>query len=88
MSSEHFEAFVARLYADTSYCELFLSNPQQVARQAGLSETEIAALDQIDLVGLDIACQSFARKRDQKARHQPKLSRWRKLLQKVIAWFG
>lgn len=86
MSSEHFEAFVARLYADTSYCELFLSNPQQVARQAGLSETEIAALDQIDLVGLDIACQSFARKRDQKAQHQAKRLSWKKWLLSILSF--
>lgn len=87
MSSERFEAFVARLYADAHYCELFLSHPQQVARQAGLSETEITALDQIDLVGLDIACQSFARKRDQKARYQAKQSKWQKQLRKIADWF-
>lgn len=67
MSSPAFEAFLARLYADEAARERFLRDPRGEAGAAGLTETQTAALEQIDRDGLRLAAHSFARKRASKA---------------------
>jgi hypothetical protein len=57
-----FEAFLARLYADTAARERFLADPRGEARRAGLGPAEAAALDRIDLDDLALAAVSYARK--------------------------
>jgi hypothetical protein len=63
MTTPAFEAFLARLYADPSALEEFLADPRAAAQRSGLSEAECAALEAIDRVGLELAVESFARKR-------------------------
>jgi hypothetical protein len=67
--SPRFEAFLARLYTDTDARRLFLVDPQGEARRAGLTAPEVAALEAVDLVGLELAAASFARKRETKKAH-------------------
>jgi hypothetical protein len=81
MSSPHFEAFLARLYADEAFREQFLAAPENTARAFGLSPEEGAALAAIDLTGLELAARVFAKKLDYKAvykRRQGWRTRWRR----------
>ncbi|MBX7222117.1 MAG: hypothetical protein K1Y36_19350 [Blastocatellia bacterium] len=85
MNGENLEAFLARLYVDENLRERFLANPQAEAERAGLSSEESAALTQIDRVGLELAADSFARKRLYKelhARPQTFLERIKAVLRK------
>ena len=63
MSAARLEAFLAQLYVDEQARQRFLSNPHDEAANAGLSEQDCTALANIDLVGLEFAADSFARKR-------------------------
>ena len=63
MTTPRFEALLARLYVDARFRERFLNDPPAVARAAGLSVDECAALAEIDRLGLELAVVSFARKR-------------------------
>jgi hypothetical protein len=77
MSSAALEAYLARLYTDSELRERFLADPRLEAHLAGLSTTEVAALATIDTVGLRMAAQSFARKREQHRKpKQTLLARW------------
>ncbi len=66
MSARDLEAFLARLYVDAAARARFAADPQAEAQRAGLSEEECASLKTIDWVGLEMAAQSFARKRKHK----------------------
>lgn len=68
MSAERFEAFLATLYVDESARARFLADRCAEAVHAGLTENECVALQTIDLVGLELAAASYARKR---AAHPP-----------------
>ena len=57
------ERFLARLYTDARLRRRFLANPRDVARAARLDEQSVEALARIDRVGLELAADSFARKR-------------------------
>lgn len=63
MSSQQFETFLARLYADREFRERFLVAPQQVCVEAGLGEHEQRAALEIDRPGLLMAARSYALKR-------------------------
>jgi hypothetical protein len=63
-----FEAFLARLYTEPAARKRFLIDPGSEAARAGLSNAEIAALEKIDRVGLELAAASLAHKRSQKSR--------------------
>jgi hypothetical protein len=63
MSAQKFEAFLAKLYVDDNARSRFLADPHREALNAGLTETECATLETIDFIGLELAAQSFARKR-------------------------
>jgi hypothetical protein len=63
MSTPRFEAFLARIYVEAETRARFLADPRGEAARAGLTEQEIAALEQIDRVGLELASQSLERKR-------------------------
>ncbi|MBM4298306.1 MAG: hypothetical protein FJ143_11260 [Deltaproteobacteria bacterium] len=63
MNAERFEAFLAELYTDSAARQRFLADPLGAARRAGLAEEQCAALSQIDRVGLQLAADSFAKKR-------------------------
>ena len=66
--SPGFETFLARLYTDPGTRARFLLDPAAVARAAGLKLEECAALSRIDRAGLELAAQSFERKRARKRR--------------------
>jgi hypothetical protein len=70
MSAADLEAFLARIYVDEQVRLDFLREPYGEAIRAGLSEQEARALERIDRTGLELAAESFARKRA-RHRHQP-----------------
>jgi hypothetical protein len=78
MSAQKFEAFLAKLYVDTEARSRFLADRRREVVNAGLTENDCAALEKIDFVGLELAAQSFARKRASLPPRKPisKLTRW------------
>lgn len=68
MSAVALEAFLARLYTEAPLRRRFLDDPAAVAREAGLAPEEVAAMEAIDRVGLELAAESYARKRAAHAR--------------------
>ncbi|HEX6096482.1 MAG TPA: hypothetical protein VF432_09180 [Thermoanaerobaculia bacterium] len=60
------EAFLARLYVDDAFRARFLADPAGEATRAGFDAATAERLANIDRVGLQLAAESFARKR---ARH-------------------
>ena len=78
MSAQKLEAFLARLYVDDQARSRFLANPRREALNAGLTEDDCAALEKIDIVGLELAAASFARKRASLPPRKPRsnLTRW------------
>jgi len=63
MSSQQFETFLARLYADGEFRERFLESPEKVIKAAGLDDAEQRALLDIDKPGLRLAARSYEFKR-------------------------
>lgn len=63
MSAQNLEAFLAKIYVDEKARARFLADPRREANKAGLSESEIQALENIDLIGLELTVQSLQRKR-------------------------
>jgi len=63
MSAQKFEAFLAKLYVDDQARSHFVADPRREALNAGLTEDDCEALEKIDLIGLELAAHSFARKR-------------------------
>ncbi|MBK8321998.1 MAG: hypothetical protein IPL06_04510 [Betaproteobacteria bacterium] len=57
------ESFLARLYADEAFREAFTAAPLEVARREGLDEREAGEFARMDLPGLALAAESYARKR-------------------------
>ncbi len=78
MSAQKLEAFLAKLYVDDQARTRFLADPRREAMNAGLSDEDCTKLENIDIVGLELAADSFARKR---AAHPPRkpssrIARW------------
>ena len=63
MTGPRFEIFLARLYTDAEARSRFLRDPEQLARSEGLSEDEVSAALSIDREGLELAGESFDKKR-------------------------
>jgi hypothetical protein len=78
MSAQKFEAFLANLYVDNQARSRFLADPRREVLRAGLTEADCAALDKIDWIGLELAADSFARKRASCPPRKPitNLTRW------------
>jgi len=57
------EVMLARLYTDPALRAAFLANPVAVSRRLGLDEDTARALQRIDRAGLELAAESYARKR-------------------------
>ncbi len=68
MSTDAFEAFLAKIYVDPDARARFKAHAYEEARRAGLSPEECAAAEKIDWVGLELAARSFANKRKNKVR--------------------
>ena len=64
MTTPAFEAFLTKLYVDRQARAEFLADPQAAGSRAGLSEAECDALVAIDRTGLEMAANSFERKRE------------------------
>jgi hypothetical protein len=63
MSAQSVEALLARLYVDGVLRERFSVDAATVMREAGLDSREAAAFANIDRAGLELAAESYARKR-------------------------
>jgi hypothetical protein len=61
--SASLETYLVKLYLDRDARQAFVADPRAAAREAGLAEADVAALDRIDRVGLELAARSFAAKR-------------------------
>jgi len=72
------ETYLTRLYLDTDARRAFLADPHTAATKAGLDATDVAALEQIDRVGLELAAHSFAARRATAPR--------RDRLARLVAW--
>jgi hypothetical protein len=72
------EAYLARLYLDADARHAFLADARAAATRAGLAPTDVAALETIDRVGLELAARSFAAKRTA-ARRRPLARLWARL---------
>jgi hypothetical protein len=57
------EAFLARLYVDAEFRARFLAEPVGEAMRAGCDRATAERLAAIDREGLELAAESFARKR-------------------------
>jgi len=80
MSSPALETFLARLYTDAALRARFMADPGGEAAQAGLPEADCKALQACDRVGLEMAAESFGRKRGQcRQRRMP-------LFRRVLRW--
>ena len=78
MNALMFEKFLARLYVDAEMRARFVADPVLEATLAGLTPDECAALQQIDLLGLELAAASFARKRASTHRRRSRLDFFRR----------
>lgn len=76
MKSDSLETFLARLYTDPALRSAFLANPAEVAIEAGLDQDAARALEQIDRDGLELAAESFARKRAARRANRRSLPAW------------
>jgi hypothetical protein len=64
------EKFLATLYVDAKARARFLESPREEAARAGLNPEQCEALVHIDRVGLEMAANSFARKRQKRTTRQ------------------
>jgi hypothetical protein len=76
VSSPGFEAFLARLYSDGPFLELFLKAPEVAMSEATLDERERAAARAIDRAGLLMAARSYEAKRHGRRRGMRRLVSW------------
>jgi hypothetical protein len=63
MNDPKLEKFLATLYTDPKARARFLDSPREEAARAGLNPAQCESLANIDRVGLEMAANSFARKR-------------------------
>ena len=63
MSAQTLEAVLAHLYTDAAARRDFLGDPRGAAARAGLDPVEVDGLAAIDRVGLELAADSFEKKR-------------------------
>ncbi len=87
MTSPAFEAFLAKLYTDETFRNGFLENPAEAGRSFGLDEAEIAELNSLDLTGLELAAESFSRKRLWKENHRPP-PKWKRATRRILELLG
>jgi Aromatic-ring-opening dioxygenase LigAB, LigA subunit len=83
MSARTFEQFLAKLYVDAASRAAFLADPRAAAAAEGLTPEECEVLARIDFAGLELAAESFARKRSQKSQRRGA----RPLLARVAGWW-
>jgi len=79
--SASLEAYLARLYLDAAARRAFAADPRGAAARAGLDETDVAALEQIDHAGLELTARSLQAKREARPRRG-----W--LARLLVRWHG
>lgn len=62
MDDARLEVFLARLYTDAAFLQHFLARPVEIARETGLSETQVMAVAAMDLGDLQLAAGGFRAK--------------------------
>jgi hypothetical protein len=72
-SAQACEDLLARLFTDAEFRARFRKDSQGVGRELGLDEAAVAALAQIDWVGLELAARSYSHKRET---HASRKRRW------------
>ena len=60
---EHVEALLTRLFTDAEFRLRFMRAPVEVAKEWGLADEAAEEFASADLVGLELAARSYARKR-------------------------
>jgi hypothetical protein len=63
VSAAAVETLLARLYSDADCLRDFVEDPLRVSRAAGLDEREAAGMAAMDRTGLEMAAESYSRKR-------------------------
>ena len=76
MSADKLEVFLAKIYVDDQARSGFLADPRREALSAGLTEDDCVSLERIDFIGLELAADSFARKRSFHPPTSSKFRRW------------
>ena len=61
--SASLETYLARLYLDADARRAFTADPRGTASRAGLDEGDVAALEQLDRVGLELAARALRARR-------------------------
>jgi hypothetical protein len=79
--SASLEAYLARLYLDAAARRAFAADPRGAATRAGLDERDVAALEQVDRVGLELTARSLRAKRATRPRRS-----W--LARLLACWHG
>lgn len=74
------EEFLARLYTDCDSLDRFLTDRAGEARKAGLAESEVAAMCAADGIGLRMAANSYAQKRDDRPKRRGRFHALRRLI--------
>ncbi len=72
MSSPEFEVVLARLYSEADFRVRFLEDPDRTVEPFGLTDDERDSLSRLDMTGLELAAESYAKKRLWKELHEPK----------------
>ena len=62
MDDARLEGFLARLYTDAGFLERFIEEPQRVAREAGLSDTQVQSVLAMDMADLRLAAGGYRAK--------------------------
>lgn len=85
MSAQAVETLLARLYVDGMLRRRFNADAATVMREAGLDPQEAAAFANIDRAGLELAAESYARKRSER-KGVP--SPWRDKARRLARYFA
>ena len=81
MSSQRFEAFLARLYSERQFLDEFMQAPERATREMGLDTRERQAALAIDRAGLLMAARSYELKREaRRAKHSNIYTLFRRVL--------
>jgi hypothetical protein len=82
MSAQNMEALLARLYVDAAARASFRADPHGEARKAGLTEDECRSLENVDWVGVEMACSLAAKRQGKRTR-----SAWRHAFGRLLGAF-
>ena len=75
-ADQSWEILLARLFTDVELRARFERDPRAVGTEFGLDQRALAALENADWVGLDLAAKSYAHKRSGRGSRK---SLWRRL---------